>query len=286
MKSDIRISCIIVTYNSEKSIKNCISSIQSSPIQSEIIVVDNNSYDNTKELLRGKNINTVFLENNVGFGRGVNIGVEKSETEFLFILNPDTEILPDTFSELLNFADSNKNWSVLAPRLNYPDGKLQISAREFPDRLDFLAGRGSPLFKLGLTDEKKAGYIIPENDNPLEVPAVAATAILMKTDFFNQIGGFDEMFFMYLEDIDLCRRVRDKGENIFMIPTAVVKHIWRESSKSRPFFTSYHHHRSVYKYFRKYYPNQIIKNMALLLALSGGFIVSSLLILFKPKGAK
>ncbi len=142
------------------------------------------------------------------------------------------------------------------------------------DEKDFLLSRGSPLFRFGITGEKEAGYIVLDDGDPVKIPAVSATALLIKTELYKDIGGFDERFFMYMEDIDLCRRIRGKGLEVMMMPDVRIKHSWRKSSSKRPFFTAYHHHLSVLKYFVKYDKNRFIMNLFLAFALGMGLIFS------------
>jgi len=245
----------------------------------EIIVVDNDSRDGTAEFLDElKNTKSIILDRNGGFGAAVNIGAAEAGFKYLFILNPDTVVPSGTLKRLLEAAESRPGFGLIAPALEYPDGRIQLSARAFPGRRDFLLSRGSPLFKLGITGEKKAGYISPVDDKPLEVPAVSATAIMAGTSLFADIGGFDERFFMYLEDIDLCRRIRGKGAPVILLPEVKIRHSWRKSSSRRPYFASFQHHLSVFKYFNKYEKNRILLNLGLAAALIFGFIYNVLAI--------
>lgn len=273
------ISCLIVGYRSLDYLKSCIESLRRQEgVLIEIIVVDNNSADGTVEYLSEIDVKCVSLEKNRGFGAAVNIGAREALYKYLLILNPDTELPRDSLKKLWQYAESGIEFGLLAPALEFPDGKIQISARAFPRRRDFLLSRGSPLFRLGITGEKKAGYIIPNDDKPMEIPAVSATALLVSTALFKEIGGFDERFFMYLEDIDLCRKVRDKGLAVILLPDVRIRHSWRKSSSQRPFFTSYHHHLSVLKYFCKYEKNKVLLNLGLAVALLFGFIYNAMVI--------
>jgi GT2 family glycosyltransferase len=240
--------------------------------------VDNDSRDGTKEFLDSLTIKKVISEKNRGFGAGVNIGRSMADGAYLFFLNPDTILPPGTLKSLHDFACQNPSAAIISPTIIWPDGKLQPHARHFPSRLDFFFGRGSPLFKLGITHERMAGYIEPSN-GPLKAPAVSATALFMISDLFRQLGGFDERFFMYLEDLDFCRRAAQAGYDIWLLPDIRVIHRWRQSSKGRPYFSSYHHHLSVLKYFGKHNRHQFLRNFTLLLALAAGFVVSSLMTL-------
>jgi GT2 family glycosyltransferase len=275
------ITCVIVGYRSLEYLKSCVESLgQQEGTALEIIIVDNNSADGTVEYFSELGLECISLDKNLGFGAAVNIGARKAAYKYMLILNPDTIVPPGSLKKLWQFAESRTGFGLLAPSLEYPDGKTQISARAYPRRRDFLLSRGSPLFRLGITGEKEGGYIVPEDNRPLEIPAVSATALLTGTALFNEIGGFDERFFMYLEDIDLCRRIKEKGLPVILIPEAKIRHSWKKSSSQRPFFTSYHHHLSVFKYFHKYEKKRIILNLGLAAALIFGFIFNVLIIIF------
>ncbi len=283
---EFSVSNIIVSYNSLRHLEKCVDSLKSARgIKSEIIVFDNASDDGTSEFLKNQSFDSILSQRNLGYGRAANRAAARARGKYLFILNPDTLIPPDALERLLAYADDNPDVGLISPALCYPDGRPQLSARRMPMRRDFLLGRGSPLFKLGITGEKKAGYILSDSDSPVEVPAVSATAVLIKSALFRELGGFDERFFMYLEDLDLCRRITDRGLKIFLLPSVTVYHSWRQSSSRRPYLSAFHHHSSVWKYFRKHYDHQRILNLLLLVALWAGFVVSSLITVFK-KGRK
>jgi GT2 family glycosyltransferase len=250
----------------------------------DIIVVDNNSSDNTADVLKTLDVNSILSEQNLGFGRAVNLGFNNSIGPYILILNPDTILHdPESLVKIYEFIRDNQQCGIAAPALVYTDGETQISARTIPRRRDFLFGRGSPLFKLRITRESDAGYIIPKDNNPVEVPAVSATAIMLRSSIFKEIGGFDERFFMYLEDIDLCKRISEKNLKVYLLPEVKITHHWRKSSSQFPVKTMVYHHVSVFKYFVKHEKQQVIKNAFLLLALIGGFVISLIL---KLTGAK
>jgi GT2 family glycosyltransferase len=108
---------------------------------------------------------------------------------------------------------------------------------------------------------------------------------MINTALFKEIGGFDERFFMYLEDIDLCRKIKERGFAVILLPEVKIRHSWKKSSSQRPYFTSYHHHLSVFKYFRKYEKNRPILNLGLAAALIFGFIYNVLIIIFNKAKA-
>ncbi len=273
------ISNIIVSYNCLESLKACVKSLENQEgVQSEIIVIDNDSNDGSVDFLKEQEFKTILSEKNLGYGAAVNRAAREAEGEYLFILNPDTELPPASLETIYKYAQDNPDVGLVSPVLRYPDGRFQLSARKFPKRRDFLLGRGSPLFLLGLTGEKEAGYIAPDGDEAMDVPAVSATALFVKSELFQKIGRCDERFFLYLEDLDLCRSVRNMGFKIVLLPSVTVFHSWRKSSRKRPYFSSFHHHLSVFKYFRKHYPRQWLYNLMLLSALATGLVISFVLI--------
>jgi GT2 family glycosyltransferase len=264
-----------VSYNCLESLKACVRSLEDQTgVESEIIVIDNGSNDGTVDFLKERKFRSILSQKNLGYGAAVNRAAKEAEGKYLFILNPDTELAPASLETLHKYAESNPDVGLVSPSLRYPDGRVQLSARKFPRRRDFLLGRGSPFFKYGLTGEKEAGYITVNGDKPVNVPAVSATALLVRSELFRRIGGCDERFFLYLEDLDLCRNVRNMKFEIVLLPSVTVFHSWRESSRKRPYFSSFHHHLSVFKYYRKHYPNQWLYNLLLLFALAVGLVIS------------
>lgn len=285
MKASPDISIVIVSYNCLEPLKACLNSIefQNGPL-AEVIVVDNASVDGAEAYLKSTGLKVIFPGKNIGFGAGVNLGAKSATGTYLFFLNPDTELPPDVLAELMKFASLNPDFGLISGLLLDNSGQIQISAREFPSRRDFLFGRGTPFFKLGLTGEKKAGYISEIGDKPRQVPAVSGTALFVRRELFERLGGFDERFFMYLEDIDLCRRIAAEGRSVWVLPSAKILHSWRKSSLTRPYFTSYHHHLSIYKYFRKYEPQNWLLNLALAFALVAGLFFSWVFTVLRNRG--
>ncbi len=280
MPPDCDISIIIVSYNCLESLRKCLDSIAKLTGASfETIVVDNNSRDGTKDYIRNADkISAIVSEKNLGFGAAVNLGAKQAHGRYLFILNPDTILPQDCLARFQDFVRLHPDFGIISPVLLHPNGELQISARKFPSRRDLIFGRGSPLFRLGLANETNAGYLNMNADEPVEVPAVSATAVLISASIFNDLGGFDGRFFMYMEDLDLCRRLSEKSMKIWVLPAVKIQHAWRESSRARPYFAAFQHHLSIYKYYKKYYSWQWLYNTGLAMALVAGFVVSAGLI--------
>lgn len=270
-----KISILIVTFNNARTIINCIDSLEKQRFKDfEILVRDNHSVDSTLGLIkRYDDIAVYSAERNEGFASAMNYLSSKAVGEYLFMLNPDCVCPPETLEILYEFGQSHPG--VISPLLVYPDGRPQPSARIFPDYKNILFSRRSPLYQLGLARTENAGYIQP--DAPAKVHVVSATALFIAKNIFNSVSGFDERFFLYLEDIDLCLRLRADNVDIWYLPSVKVQHSLGTSSSKLQLRSLYYHHLSMFKYFTKHFPRSYIKNFILMVLLTTGFMLSSAL---------
>ncbi len=271
----IDFSVLIVAYNNEKSIGACLNSILGNdPKPREVLVLDNASTDSTiAKLGEFRGIRLIRSDKNIGFAAGINKLAKSAKAEYLFMLNPDCELPPSLFSKLWEFCRSHEG--AIAPALTYPDGSIQFSARRFPDHKNILFSRKSPLSIFGLADLAAAGYL--DLRSSAKVPAVAATAFLVSRKIFEDMGGFDERFFLYFEDMDFCKRLNKAGIDIWYVPELRIKHLLGASSGRLDFRALLHHHRSAHLYFAKHYPEKLFANWALGLLLICGFLVTALI---------
>jgi GT2 family glycosyltransferase len=206
------LSIIIVNYKSEKYLAKCISSIKEKflGVEYEVIVVNNDNVD-ISFLGGDKIINT---GKNIGFGAACNVGAKNAQGEILWFLNPDTEIISQNVTELVK--ELNKEGvGIIGPRLVDKKNKTQ----------EWIAGKkitifGTLLNNLGYKRDKK----IWESITLVGCDWVSGAAMFVKKDIFEKVGGFDENFFMYFEDINLCQRIRQAGYKIFYFPSCIVKH--------------------------------------------------------------
>lgn len=268
------ISILIVTHNNAATINDCIGALLKQSYQSfEILVWDNASIDSTTESIRQyPDIKLTISPKNFGFGKGMNKLAEKALGKFLFVLNPDCLCPPHTLESLVEFSQSHPG--AISPALIFPDGAIQPSARLFPDYWNLFFSRRSPLGLIGRFDSQRAGFMIP--DKPSAVPVVPATALFIQKALFDGIGRFDERFFLYCEDVDLCRKLHDRGILIWYLPDLRITHLLRVSSRKNPIKSLYYHHRSLFKYFTKYNRHEYIRNSVLFVMLAVGFIFSTI----------
>lgn len=275
MGNKAKISVLIVTYNNAGTINACLDSLAAQSFDSlEILIRDNASADNTLALLENRgDVNLYACKENIGFGAAMNYLASKANGKYLFLLNPDSVCPNDLLEQLYTFAQIHPG--AISPALEYPDGSAQPSARVLPTYSNIIFSRRSPLYWLGLAKTSSAGYLSPESDT--KVPAVSATALFIEKGIFTGLDGFDQRFFMYGEDLDLCKRLGDAHHDIWYLPELKVKHVLGESSKRVSLRTSYYHHCSILKYFTKHYPGCFAANFVLGLLLAGGLCFSVLM---------
>jgi N-acetylglucosaminyl-diphospho-decaprenol L-rhamnosyltransferase len=195
------LSIVIVTFKSESVIHDCITSIGN---DIDIIVVDNSNNLEFKEKLEKiyTNVSCLLSEKNLGMGAGNNIGIKNVKTDYVLILNPDVILENSTINELILASQKIPNFAILAPissNIDYPNYKF-------------------------LEDEKK----INEKKSPFKVKSIDGFAMLFNKKRLDEIINkdyFDENFFMYLENDDLCKRIRNVNEDIFIVPTSKIKHL-------------------------------------------------------------
>lgn len=228
------LSIIIVSYNTSQITKNCIESVilslENYELRYEIIVIDNDSADDSVEqlkILKAKYKQIQLLESakNIGFGPANNLGVKKSTGNFVLLLNSDTVVLNDAIQKLLEFAKSNPEAHFVGGKLLNKDMSPQPSAAPFYSLPTVFAA----LFL-------KGDYWGLTRSSPIKtrkVDWVSGACILTKKSYFEKLGGFDEDVFLYMEEVDLLYRAKQMGMNTYFYPEARFIHIGFASSGSR-----------------------------------------------------
>ncbi len=217
------VSIIILSYNTKELILSCLSSLYEKldGTAFEVIVVDNASKDDSVEAIKKQFSKVQMLENNenVGFAKGVNIGAKVAKGDLLLFLNSDTNFLDTSFSKMLSAYTPEKG--IIGGKMVNNDGTFQQSFGSFPS-----------LYIIALTLFKGAEFstltTIPKGSE--NVDWVSGGFMLISKKLFDELNGFDEHFFMYVEDIELCFRVRKKGLKVVYFPDTNVKHVGQGSS--------------------------------------------------------
>lgn len=235
---NIDLSIIIVSYNTKDITKNCLDSINrslwKSKIKYEIIVVDNNSVDGSKEMLekysKDKKNHTIYIQTNenLGFGKGNNLGVEKAKGKYVLLINSDTIVLNRSIEKLFYFYKENeKKVHFLGPKLLNRDLTPQPSAAHFftlPVVFGVLFLKGD---YWGLTRFSPNKFC--------KVDWVSGACILTKKTYYKRLNGFDKNIFMYMEEVDLLYRAKKIGLNTYFYPHSQIIHLGSASSGGKTF---------------------------------------------------
>jgi len=258
------LSIIIVTYNSEDFIKNCLSSLFENvlDLDFEVIIVDNNSKDKTLDLIRenfGSKVKIIENQENVGFARGINQGIKIAEGEIILFLNPDTLIPPYSIKRLVEFLKERKEAGIVGCRTEDKIGQLKPSFGYFPRlfREFFWALGMRKVFGRTIYPHfwNKKKFFLNQ-----EVDWISGACFMTKKEVIEKIGLLDENFFMYFEDIDFCWRARKAGYKTFYLGEVMINHMLGRSEKERAFLEI----QSLLVYFKKHLPRQIFLLMILI----------------------
>jgi GT2 family glycosyltransferase len=259
------VSVIILSYNTKDLLLACLKSVvnesRSWEQDVEIIVVDNGSADGSPEAVRESFKEVIVFENheNLGFARGNNRGIRESKGDPVIILNSDTVLMPGFFSMVDKELEGKDQVGIVAPRLLNPDGSLQVSAyHNYPDPLVEIFGYtpiGNIATRLfpGIDYPFRYAMTTEEHSVRREVSHVKGACLIVRRALLNETGGFDEDFFLYREETDLCKRADGFGWKIIYTPDIYVYHHHKASSQSFSDKGLTHRLTSHYLYLKKHH---------------------------------
>jgi GT2 family glycosyltransferase len=251
------VSAIVVNYNAGQELALALRSVQAdcARITWEAVVVDNASTDGSASVAE-KFSQATLIRNatNVGFGRAVNQAVASSKAPLLLLLNPDCQLAVGATAAMRAVLAAESSCAVVGPRILDPDGRVQGSARGDPDMLTGLFGRtGALRALLPFLPVAKRNVVVEDavrsGASSVLVDWLSGACLLVRRDAFLAGGGFDERFFMYWEDADLCRRLRGRGYTIRYVPDAVAVHKVGRSSQTARRSSIRAFHESAYLYY-------------------------------------
>ncbi len=229
MSADILVSASIVTYNDISRAPHTVSSVieNTKRYPLKLYVIDNASTDGTADLIEKSGQATVIKnDKNLGFGAAHNIVLKQELGKYHFVINPDITLNDDVISDMVNYFESNPDVVMAMPKILNCDGTEQKLPKERPTFKRLFFGR--------LSDKIRSEYVWADKDitEPTEINFCTGCFFCIRTDVFQKLLGFDERYFMYLEDADLALKAKSKGR-VMMLPQFSVTHAWeRESSKS------------------------------------------------------
>lgn len=254
-------SIIIVAADSGRSLRECVARALASSVPVEVVLVDNDSRDGVPQSIahaheNDDRVRVVYNHANLGFGPAVNIGARHARGDALLVLNPDCMLEADALARMLEILNSHPDAGVV--------GAVVCGAEGTPDPA---SRRRDPLLKRSLnelTGRAKRGSENPRYEGVdvqgtiprevIETENVSGALMLLPRAVFERLQGFDEAYFLHCEDLDLCRRARDAGYKVLLAGDVRVRHSKGGSSAHRPVFVSYHKHRGMWRWFRKFDP--------------------------------
>ncbi len=284
------LSIVILNYKQKGLVKQCIKGIVASRpnIDYELIVVDNDSNDDCLEMVKiiFKNeilaekqqklpldnplkippILTIQAKSNDGFAAGNNLGIKAAKGKYIMIINPDIAVVPDALEKMIDFMDKDESIGMIGPKLINPDGSVQYSCRRFPNLFTPIYRR-TIFGKLLFAKKYLVSYLMIDYDHEstVKVDWLFGACLLIRKSVLDKVGMFDERFFMYFEDLDLCRRFWSEGYKVIYFTEVEMVHyhqrlsaakngIWGIFSKGGRI-----HLASGIKYFAKYLGAKIPK---------------------------
>lgn len=256
-------SIVVVAADSGPLLDDCIDEAIASAAHVEIILVDNASSDGAVERVAARHRDDLRLRivrnsQNLGFGPAVNIGARHARGDVLLVLNPDCRLQTSTVERMRSLLAADARIGLLGVNVRSPDGRSARGNRRRDPTLRRAAMEMSGLARLERRFPSLAGVEVraPADGahEPEDVEAVSGACMMLPRETFDQMQGFDEAYFLHVEDLDLCRRVRDAGKRVAIANAIDVVHEQGSSSRKRPLFVMMHKHRGMWRYFNKFDP--------------------------------
>jgi N-acetylglucosaminyl-diphospho-decaprenol L-rhamnosyltransferase len=249
------VSIIILTWNVRDLLRACLQSLSPAGPSTEIIVVDAGSADGSAAMVRAEfpQAQLIASAENLGYSRGNNLGLAQAQGRYLFVLNPDTVVEPGSLAAMCGYMDAHPRVGVLGPRLVMADGSVQPTRRRFPTLATgfFESTWLQPLAPSGLLRRYFAEDLPADEAHPVDW--LVGAALFVRREAYAQVGGLDEGFFMYSEELDWQRRLRAAGWLCVYFPAARVVHYEARSSTQVPAATHIRFNTSKVRYYRKYH---------------------------------
>lgn len=251
------VTILIVNYNACAYLRNCLSSLyeKGSRYSWETLVVDNGSTDGSLRMLRHfPQVRVIANAENRGFARANNQGIEASAGRYILLVNPDVVLL-DPVDRLIDFMDGHPHCGIAGGRVLNPDQTIQHTCRSFPSLALLPFGRESPLTRIMPRNRWSRQFLCRDlkDGTETQVDAVGGVFMAIRRKLLDEIGGFDERFFLFVEDTDLCYTARKHDWQVYYAPFASVIHFGGRSTRSVRTRSVYHHYRGIYRFFEKHY---------------------------------
>ena len=247
------ISSIVLYKNDFNKVQRIISSFLNTNLNVKLYLVDNSPTNNLKKLSQNDSrVEYIFNNSNIGFGAAHNIAINKSvdNTKYYLILNPDIYFDQGILEKIYNFMQKNKNVGVTMPKILYPNDELQYLCKLCPTPFDLIIRRFFPIESYVKKKNRRYELKFADYNEIMEVPCLSGCFMFTRAKVLEEVGGFDDRYFMYLEDFDLSRKINKKYRTIYY-PEVAVYHEYGRGSYQNPKLLWYHL-KSAIKYFNKW----------------------------------
>ena len=230
----------------------------------EIVVVDNASTDLSVQIMKAEfpAISLLALEKNLGYGAASNRAMDHCHSAYVVLLNADTRMKPGALQALRNYLDDHPQAAIIGPRILNPDGTLQTSCFYFPTPLHiflYISGLYRSIPHLPILKQRTLQEMRRESARP--VPWILGAALVIRRETLEGLGGFDENFFMYFEEVDLCYRLFSQGKQIHFVPEAEIIHVGGGSTTQRRTWAHIQFFASLAQFYRKHYSSLMLMEM-------------------------
>jgi len=243
-------AAVVVNYNAGPALRDCVASVLAQAPRPEVVVVDNASTDGSVDRLRRAHpgVRIVHSGGNLGYARAANLGIAATGAPVVAVLNPDTVLRPGTAAALTARFAAEPDLGAAGPRLCNADGSVYPSARRVPSLVDavghgllFFVWRDNPF-------TRRYRELGADPDRRRDVDWVSGAAVWLRRAALDDVGGWDERYFMYVEDVDLCWRLHRAGWRVAYEPAGTVEHLLGVSTAGRPYRMIAEHHRSLLRF--------------------------------------
>jgi N-acetylglucosaminyl-diphospho-decaprenol L-rhamnosyltransferase len=246
----VKVGAVVVNYKARDLLVACVRSLRAEGID-DVIVADNESHDGSEEALAASDPAARWLPTgaNLGFGGGANRGGAAATGDALLVCNPDVELLPGALKALVDVLETDPGVGIVGPLIENPDGSVYPSPRIFPGLLDAVGHAFLGFVKPDNVFTRR--YRMLDVDRSVadpDVDWVSGSCFLIRREAWEQLDGFDESYFMYAEDVDLCWRAHRLGWRVAFEPAARVVHVQGASTNQRAYRMIVRHHRSLWMF--------------------------------------
>jgi N-acetylglucosaminyl-diphospho-decaprenol L-rhamnosyltransferase len=260
--SDGRMDVVVVNYNTRDHLRSCLASLHGQ--SATVVVVDNGSTDRSQEMVRGEHPAVLLLDDGVnrGYGAAANAGIRVGSAPYVLVLNSDTIVPDGALASLCFYLDEHPDVGMLGPRLVNPDGTLQSSCFPFPTPFTSFLGESGLGFFIRFIPAVRQRYPRTwSHDRPRNVSWVLGAALAIRREAFDAVGGFDERYFMYFEEVDLAYRLQKSGWGVHFAPVTEVTHVGAASTRHVADRMRLEYYVSMARFYRQHHSSRRLAAM-------------------------